>query len=104
MLVKQIFEIVNLATLDTLGESDLQLSEDMTDIANLGTTVENIFNADHGFDNFCKNLVNRVGKVQFVIRKYAGRAPSVYMDAWEFGSMRQKIRSKMPDATEKYPL
>ena len=100
MLVKQIYEIVNDATMDTLGTSDLQLSEDMTDIINLGTTVENIFNADHGFDNFCKNLVNRVGKVQFVIRKYAGRAPSVYMDAWEFGSMRQKIRSKMPDATE----
>lgn len=100
MLVKQIYELVNAATLDTLGASDLKLSEDMTDIVGLGTTVQAIFNSDNGFDNYVHNLMNHVGRMQFVIRKYAGRAPSVYMDSWEFGSMRQKIRSKMPEATE----
>lgn len=47
-----------------------------------------------------KSLVNHIGKVVFVSRPYAGKVPSVLMDAWEFGSVLEKISADIPTATE----
>ena len=47
-----------------------------------------------------QSLVDRIGKTIFVIRKYTGSAPSVLMDAWEYGAVLQKIRAQMPEVSE----
>ena len=44
--------------------------------------------------------MNHIGKVIFVNRPYRGSAPSVLMDAWEYGSVVEKIHSEMPEAVE----
>ena len=95
MEVKQIYDIVNGATQEILGESVL-LKEDLSNIVDIGTEV---FNAS-SVDNYVKSLVNRIGRVVFVNRKYSGRAPSVLMDSWEYGSVLQKITMELPEATE----
>ena len=95
MEVKQIYEIVNGATQEILGESVL-LKEDLSNIVDIGTEV---FNAS-SVDNYVKTLVNHIGRVVFVNRKYSGRAPSVLMDSWEYGSVLQKITMELPEATE----
>lgn len=95
MEVKQIYEIVNGATQEILGESVL-LKEDLSNIVDIGTEV---FNAS-SVDNYVKTLVNHIGRVVFVNRKYSGRAPSVLMDSWEYGSVMQKITMELPEATE----
>lgn len=95
MEVKQIYDIVNGATQEILGESVL-LKEDLSNIVDIGTEV---FNAS-SVDNYVKTLVNHIGRVVFVNRKYSGRAPSVLMDAWEYGSVLQKITMELPEATE----
>ena len=47
-----------------------------------------------------QSLVNHIGKVIFVNRKYSGKVPSVLMDAWEFGSVLEKVSAALPEASE----
>lgn len=95
MEVKQIYEILNTVSNEVLGKSDL-VNEDLTGIVDLGTEI---FNAG-AVDNYVKSLVNQIGKVVFVNRPYSGKVPSVLMDAWEFGSVMEKISADFPDAEE----
>ena len=95
MEIKQVYEIVNLATHEAIGDSAI-VNEDLSNIVDVGTAV---FNAS-AFDAYVKSLVNHIGKVVFVNRPYRGSAPSVLMDAWEYGSVVEKITSEMPEAVE----
>lgn len=95
MEVKQIFTLINSVSGEVLGKTDI-VQEDLTGVVDLGTEV---FNAN-AVDNYVKSLVNHIGKVIFVNRPYAGKVPSVLMDAWEFGSVLEKISADIPAATE----
>lgn len=95
MDVKQIYQLVNGATSEVLGKTDL-VAEDLTNIVDVGTEIVNAA----AVDNYVKSLVNRIGKVIFVNRPYGGKVPSVLMDGWEFGSVLQKITAEIPTATE----
>ena len=95
MEVKQIYSIMNTVTNEILGTENL-VKEDLSNIVDVGTEV---FNAN-AVDNYVKSLVNHIGKVVFVNRPYAGSAPSVLMDGWEFGSVLQKLTAEMPEAQE----
>lgn len=95
MQVSQIFEIVNDALKQTDGKLPL-LQEDLSNIIDVGNSI---FNAN-SFDNYVKKLVDRIGKVVFVIRPYSGLAPSIYMDSVIWGSVTQKISSAVPEAVE----
>lgn len=94
MFVKQIHELVNATTLEVLGETGL-IEEDFTNLVDVGNEI---FNSDN-VDNYVKKLVNRIGKTVFVNKKYQGNVPSVLMDSWEYGSVVQKVRAELPDAT-----
>lgn len=95
MEVKQIYEIVNGSLIETLGKNDL-IQEDLTGIVDAGNEI---FNAN-AFDRFVRSLINHIGKVIFVNRPYSGSAPSVMMDDWRYGSILEKIGSRLPEATE----
>ncbi len=95
MEVKQVYQFVNDATREALGSEGL-LTEDLSNVVDVG---EAVFNAS-AFDRYVKSLVNHIGKVIFVNRPYRGSAPSVLMDAWEYGSIVEKISSELPDAVE----
>lgn len=95
MNVKQIYQIINSVSSEVLGKTDI-VQEDLTGIVDLGTEVFN----QGAVDNYVKSLVNHIGKVIFVNRPYAGKVPSVLMDAWEFGSVLEKISADVPAAEE----
>lgn len=95
MNVKQIYEIINKVSGEVLGKTDI-VQEDLTGVVDLGTAVFN----QGAMDNYVKSLVNHIGKVIFVNRPYAGKVPSVLMDAWEFGSVLEKISADVPEAEE----
>lgn len=95
MTVKQIYKIINSVSSEVLGKTDI-VTEDLTGIVDLGTAVFN----QSAVDNYVKSLVNHIGKVIFVNRPYAGKVPSVLMDAWEFGSVLEKISADVPEAEE----
>lgn len=95
MEIKQVYEFVNDSTKEAIGESVL-LKEDLSNVVDIGTAV---FNAN-AVDAYVKSLLNHIGRVIFVNRAYAGRAPSVMMDGWEYGSVVEKVRVELPEATE----
>lgn len=95
MNVQQIYQIINRVSSEVLGETDI-VQDDLTGVVDLGTAVFN----QNAVDNYVKSLVNHIGKVVFVNRPYAGKVPSVLMDAWEFGSVLEKISADVPEAEE----
>lgn len=96
MEVKQVYEILNTITQEVLGESVVVL-EDLSNIVEVGKAYANL---DGAVDNYVRKLQDHIGRVVFVDRVYKGRAPSVLMDGWEYGSIMEKIRSDLPEATE----
>lgn len=95
MEVVQIHTLVNTATSEVLGQSDV-VNEDLSNIVDVGTQI---FNAE-AVDRYVRSLVNQIGKIIFVSRPYRGGVPSVLMDAWEFGSVLEKITVDLPEASE----
>lgn len=93
MKITQVYEIVNTATGVATGKTDL-LQEDLSNIVDVGTEI---FNAN-AMDKYVKALINRIGQTIFVNRVYAGTAPSVLMDGWEYGSVLQKVAMGLPEA------
>lgn len=94
MEVKQIYSLVNDITNELLGSAIVK--EDLSNLVDVGNAV---FNANK-VDNYVRSLVNHIGRVVFVDRAYSGSVPSVLMDAWEFGSVLEKISCDLPTATE----
>lgn len=97
MKVEQVYDIVNTMTKEVLGEETV-VQEDLSNIVEVGKAFENL--GDQAVDNYVRKLHDHIGKVVFVNRIYTGRAPSVLMDGWEYGSILEKVRAKMPEATE----
>lgn len=95
MEVKRIYTLINSVSGEVLGRTDI-VTKDLTGIVDLGKEVFN----QSAVDNYVKSLVNHIGKVIFVNRPYAGKVPSVLMDAWEFGSVLEKISADVPEAEE----
>ena len=95
MNVKQIYTLMNSVTGEILGKTDLVV-EDLSNVVDLGTEI---FDAT-SVDSYVKSLVNHIGKVIFVDRKYSGNVPSLVMDSWEFGSVLEKISADIPNASE----
>lgn len=95
MNVERIYDLINRVSGEVLGKTDI-VKDDLTGIVDLGQEVFN----QNALDNYVKSLVNHIGKVIFVNRPYAGKVPSVLMDAWEFGSVLEKISADVPEAEE----
>lgn len=95
MEIKQVYQFVNDAVGEAIGDTAI-VAEDLSNVVDIGNAI---FNAS-AFDAYVKSLVNHIGKVIFVNRPYRGSVPSVLMDAWEYGSVVEKIHSEMPEAVE----
>ena len=95
MKVTQIKKLVNDSLKEINGNSEV-LKEDLSNVVDIGKDLAN----NDDIDNFVKKLVDRVGKTVFNNRMYQGSAPSVLMDAWEFGSIVEKVDADLPDVEE----
>ena len=95
MKVEQIYEIMNSVTKELLGDT-IVVAEDLSNIVELGKQFEDVV----GLDNYVRKLPDHVGRVIFVDRKYEGRAPQILMDGWEYGSICEKIATRIPEAVE----
>lgn len=93
MIISQVYDFVNVATKEALGEG-VVVNEDLSNIVDIG---DRVFNAN-AMDKYVGALVNRIGKTIFVNRVYEGSAPSVMMDGWEYGSVLQKVSTGLPEA------
>lgn len=95
MKVEQIASLINDVTSEVVGESAIK-TEDLSNVVDIGKQIFSVTDVD----NYVKSLINHIGKVIFVNRKYSGRVPSVLMDSWEFGSVLEKVSADLPEAEE----
>ena len=95
MEMAQIYQVVNAATQETLGETGI-VQEDLSNIVDIGEAVMNA----RSFDKFVGSLVDHIGKMIFVNRPYSGSVPSILRDGWEYGAILQKVSGRLYDATE----
>lgn len=95
MNMTQVYNILNQVTREVLGDS-VVVNEDLSNIVDIGQAFQNA----GGLDNFVRRLNDHIGRVIFVDRPYSGRAPSVLMNGWEYGSIMEKIRGDLPEAEE----
>ena len=95
MKVEQIASLVNATTKEVLGETAIQ-TQDLSNVVDIGKQIVDA----NEVDNYVKSLVDHIGKVIFVNRKYNGNVPSVLKDAWEYGSILEKIDADIPEAKE----
>lgn len=95
MKVTQIYELMNSSLGEVLGRTDI-VKEDLSNVVDIGKEV---IDGDH-VDAYVKKLVNHIGKVIFNARVYKVTTPSVLMDAWEFGSILEKVQADIPLSSE----
>ena len=95
MKVQQVYTLLNKVTTELTGKSDI-VAEDLTNVVDVGKTILDATDVD----NYVKSLVNHIGKVVFTNKVYKGSVPSVMMDAWEFGSVLEKVSCGIPEAQE----
>lgn len=95
MQVTQVYQLLNTITQEVLGDSVI-VQEDLSNVVDVGEAFANA----NGLDNYVRALNDHIGRMVFVNRVYRGRAPRVLMDSWEYGSIMEKVRAKLPDATE----
>ena len=86
MDVTQVATLVNNVNSEIIGSSAL-LEEDLSNVVDVGKAV---FDAT-SYDSYVKALVDHIGRVIFVDRKYAGSLASLYRDNWEYGAVMEKI-------------
>ena len=96
MTINQVYQFVNDATEEVLGETALKTAEDLSNIVDVGTAIANAV----GYDAYVKALVNRIGRMVFVNRPYDGRYPKLMVDAWTFGSILGKVQAELIDASQ----
>ena len=96
MDVTQIATLVNSVNSEIIGESAL-LEENLSNVVDVGKAV---FSAT-SYDKYVSALVDHIGKVIFVDRKYTGELASLYRDNWEYGAVMEKVYvTEMPVAVE----
>lgn len=95
MKVERIHTLINTVTKELVGDISLA-TEDLSNVVDIGNEI---INAD-AVDSFVGKLVNHIGKIVYDDRVYASNVPSVVYDAWEYGSITQKIIAEIPEATE----
>ena len=95
MTVNQVYTILNTIAGEMLGEGAV-VKEDLSNVVDIGNQFTNVV----GLDNYVKKLNDVIGKMVFVDRVYSGRAPSVLIDGWEYGSIMEKVSADLPQARE----
>ena len=100
MKVKQSATILNtVINPEQIGETAV-VNEDLSNIVDVGKALTAAGTFGENFDNFTKALIDQVGKVIFVDRVYTAQGPNLLRDAWEYGSVLQKVRCDLPDADD----
>lgn len=98
MKVEQIATILNTISEEMLGEAAVT-TENLDNIVDVGKSYTDVFNQANGLDNFVKSLIDHVGRVVIVDRTYRPSGVGLIRDAWEYGSILEKIRIDLPEAT-----
>lgn len=93
---KDVHTLCNEALSNVLGENDPILSEDLSNVVDVGTALANA----NAYENFLEGLAVATSKYIFKFRQYSTKAPNVLRDSREYGQLIQKIRSALPELSQ----
>ena len=88
MKVTQVAALLNDTVKEDLGLESV-INEDLSNVVDFGHEVFDVSEASK--DNFCRALINRIGRTIFVNRTYEGNTLGLYRDSFEYGAVLQKI-------------
>lgn len=96
MEISQVATLANDVTKELLGDSAV-VAEDLSNVVDIGKAIfDNV-----SYDKYVKTLVDHVGRMVFVDRKYTGGMASLYRDSWEYGAVMEKLTpNTLPEAVE----
>lgn len=102
MKVTQIASVLNATIMKEIGGETAVVSEDLSNIVDVGKTVLDYTSAAQGanMNSFVSTLIDQIGRVKFVDRTYRSQAPNILHDSWEYGSIMMKVRAEVPDFQE----
>lgn len=96
MDVTQVATLVNSVNNEIIGDSAI-LNEDLSNVVDVGKVIFDSIS----YDKYVNALVDHIGKVIFVDRKYSGELASLYRDNWEYGAVMEKVFvTELPEAVE----
>ena len=95
--MSEIINIVDLtkkAVAQTLGSEYMEQSPNIASLeaGKLVDVGKDILNAEKGVDNFCKALIDVVGKIEFENWMYEPEIKSIYHDSWEWGAFLERVK------------
>ena len=94
MKINQVSSILNSINSEMMGETAITaVNEDLSNIVDVGTELtQGQEDITKFFEAYGKKLIDKVGRVVVVDRTYKSTAPDIQRDAWEYGSIMEKIR------------
>ena len=99
MKMEQIATLVNTIAAETVGATDGggTVAENLNGVVDTGRTITNAI----GWEQFTNTIVDKIGRTIMVSREYDSAAPDIMHrgTAIPFGSITEKIRVKLPEAT-----
>lgn len=96
MKVKQISAMLNTVFGEILGDTDL-VAEDLSNIVSVGTVITGSAQFGENFEAYAGQIVDKVGKTVFADRVYRAKDLGLWRDAWDYGSVLEKIRVDVGD-------
>ena len=102
MKINQVAPILNAVNAEMCGETEIsEVAEDLRNIVEVGTQLTTGNNdLTNFFEAYGKKLIDKVGRVVLVDRTYKSTAPDITRDAWEYGSIMEKIRVTANELTD----
>lgn len=89
MQTTQIYEFLSTVYDEVTGQTGV-VAENLSNIVDVGETLL----STNYRETYVNSLLNRIGRMVFVDRTYTGAAPSIIREAWEWGSIMSKSRTK----------
>lgn len=91
----QIYEYLNDAIKNVMGENASLVTEDFKNIVDVGQALQNADKLDPFYKSIHDTLVRNI----YVNRPYDGSFPSVFRESWEWGSIIGKVQADLLEAT-----
>ena len=99
MQVKQIASIMNEVFKEQLGEENL-LTDNLSNVVSSGEIITSDSEVMSNFDNYAKKIIDKVGRTIFWDRVYKADDLGLWRDAFEYGSVLEKIRCDVGDYSD----
>ena len=95
MKPERVFQYLNDAIKNVMGENATLVTEDFKNIIDVGQSLQNADKLDPFYRAIHDTLVRNI----YVNRPYEGSLPTIFRDSWEWGSIIGKVQADLLDAT-----